>query len=172
MVAKTLLQILRPSAEEAFNRIFALLARQDKHLRPADIQELQYRVFHQHITASELDLLISQITGPTQAKPAADESEPISLSRQDFHAFICAMLARNRAEPVWRILRYYGYNTNLKLDRLYLQPKLAISSDGSECIELSIDGLDFVSQLWEDFENSDVSHYVWDTNNSVRSEMS
>lgn len=164
MVAKTLLQILRPSAEEAFNRIFALLARQDKHLRPADIQELQYRVFHQHITASELNLLISQITGSAEAKSGADESEPISLSRQDFQAFICAMLARKRAEPVWHILRYYGYNTNLKLDKLYLQPKLAMSSDGSECIELSIDALDFVSQLWEDFEDSDVSGYFWDRN--------
>ncbi|KAK9893926.1 hypothetical protein P389DRAFT_198662 [Cystobasidium minutum MCA 4210] len=151
---------LKPPAREAFNRIFALLAHQDSHLRPAAIQELQYRVFHQHISASEIILLLKQTLKPSD-RGSVDESadaEHVRLSRDDFEAFICALLGRNRAEPVWRILRYYGYDTHLALSKSYLHPRLSIPSDGSECVELSQAGLDFLSQLCDDFSSSATTH--------------
>lgn len=143
-----LLQALRAPAEQAFNCIFALLARREKHLRPADIQELQYRVFQQHITASELDILMEQILNVTQKG-----SSTVQLSRESFHTFILSFLARKRAEPVWHILRYYGYDTQLSLAKTYLHPRLAVAPDGSESVELSEAGLSFVAQIWEDFHN-------------------
>lgn len=125
-------------------------------INPADIQELQYRVFHQHITAAEIDTLISEFAKHQTAPPNGDvqTSSSSALSAQDFLAFINAFLARGRAEPVWRILRFYGYNTQLRLQSSYLRPKLALSSDGMESVEMSPAGLEFISQLWGDFENN------------------
>ena len=113
-------------------------------------------MFYQHITASEIDSMIGQIrtTQPLSGKDSLDGGASIALSQHDFHAFICAFLQRGRAEPIWRILRYYGYNTSLKLDNAYLHPKIALASDGSDCVELSSAGIEFVSQLWRDFEDS------------------
>ena len=51
-------------------------------------------------------------------------------------------------DNIWRVLRFYGYNSRLILDDAYLHPKLDFKSDGSEVLELSPEGWSFVDELW------------------------
>jgi hypothetical protein len=62
-------------------------------------------------------------------------------------------IEKGRAETVWRILRYYGYSTNLELQQDFLEPAipLEVRNDGSELIEFSDAGWDFLDGLWRTF---------------------
>lgn len=109
-------------------------------------------MFHQHITAAEVDRLISQVVKRPSGNAGDTEDPKLALSHNDFRAFIRAFLERGRTEPVWRILQYYGYNTQLNLDTAYIRPKVGMSADGNECVELSLAGIAFLSSLWQDFQ--------------------
>jgi hypothetical protein len=117
------------------------------------------------MSSTELHELQQNVTESIADYPSAQEDDQLPMERffkADFCAFIQAFLLRRRADPVWRILRYYGYNTELVLDRDYLHPRMSVTSDGSDTIELSQSGLDFLSDLWTDFHDVSLKHAVSD----------
>ena len=64
-----------------------------------------------------------------------------------------AFVERGRTENVWKILRYYGYDTALELEKDFLEPKmqLEIRNNGSELVEFSDKGWEFLEMLWREF---------------------
>lgn len=109
----------------------------------ADLQDLQMRVFNQAMSPDD----VAQLLPGT-----------VAINQQDFANLFRELIQRGQAETVWNILRFYGYDDGLQLDAGYLHPKLDIKADGSEVIELSQDGWNFLVELFHKLEK--VGNYM------------
>lgn len=137
------LQHVQVEARKAFNRIYQIATKGKEAASSTDIQELQERVFRKGIARVELH----SILGSTAITHEAD-STTFSVPALAFEDALLKLIKRGRAETVWAILRYYGYDTQLKVRRSFTHPKLPQHSD-SELAEISQNGVDFFTELWE-----------------------
>ena len=101
--------------------------------------------------ASLAEIAASLPTGSSRAPRAFAHFDEQALSY-----LLEQFIVRGHITNLWRILRFYGYDRDLKLRHDYLQPKLLVKLDGHELIELSKDGWVFVQELW--LNQSLVSH--------------
>uniref|UniRef100_A0A0K0FBU9 Mitochondrial Rho GTPase n=1 Tax=Strongyloides venezuelensis TaxID=75913 RepID=A0A0K0FBU9_STRVS len=73
-----------------------------------------------------------------------------SLTLDGFIALQMLFIQRGRYEIVWNALRKYGYSNNLQLREDYIYPPLKVTLGSS--VELSPEGHQFVSQLFEKYD--------------------
>lgn len=149
-------QTFTPIARAALTRIARLLVRSSSSLTPLHIARLQHRVFASTLSDEAEASAVLAIS--TTANAGAD-----TASAAPEEAFVCLMRAfvqRGRAENVWRILRFYGYGTDLQLEMDYLEPfpaaangaALELRNDGSQVLEFSEAGWEFLQNLWEEYK--------------------
>lgn len=138
-------QTFRQDALAAFARITALVCRNSDRFSGGHLASLQREVFGNAIDPDDarrvLSLLEDAKGGDTQA----------CVSPVDTFARLMTVFVDNgRKDNVWRILRHFGYDADLRTSSSYGDAKISLKSDGSEVLEFSDQAWHFLTTAWAD----------------------
>ncbi|XP_075221226.1 mitochondrial Rho GTPase-like isoform X2 [Lycorma delicatula] len=136
-------QDLTDPCRKALTRIFKICDMDnDGLLNDAELNSFQKRCFDTPLRSEAMEdikvLLRKNISG------GVSSSNFITLS--GFLYLHCLFLQRGRSHTTWAVLRHFGYNDHLQMDRSYLYPKFHVPAGSTA--ELSFKGQQFFINLF------------------------
>eukprot|EP00041_Stephanoeca_diplocostata_P036537 m.1339330 g.1339330 ORF g.1339330 m.1339330 type:complete len:648 (-) comp24885_c1_seq13:594-2537(-) len=143
---------LKEGAVNALGRVFAICdINKDGVLDDDELNQFQTSCFQgSNVLASQELVKVKEVIGENvQGGLLSNKVTPIG-----FLFLNQLFIERGRPETTWAVLRRFGYDDHLHLDKNYACPQLSqLFADCST--ELSDDGVQFLSQLFDAFDKSE-----------------